>query len=505
MLLATELVVNLAQASPDELMAAFARDAGVFLAQFEQALADVAMGVESMQALGHAGEALRGIRIGADFLGLEAVRQLCRQGEQELLVQLPGVSAGMPVRWDVLRVVVTGLRRTLEPLGDLETEPLQDHVVGLAQGSPERPDPVASPAAEIRVAQVAEAASTPPAVAAAESMTSGSDQAVRSVEFSIAAQPATAIGQDQPVKRPDIEPPAIKAADLEPPELGPPPMEVVAPSPASATMAPEAAQASRDGAPPSGPVADLQQPPPTEGKQDISGGSAFATEPFLQLLAEIPGLLREQIKSWRELREAWESWQVKVVAASPVIAEPELSSAPIAPMKVADMNPDIKAADSSSQMEKGAPQVRQHQPWDAGIEVRLVRIGAWSLALPATCVLGVVPMDNRSLSLPRGEALLFTDVGAVPVLSLESAWGALPAETSCMLLLQYREQFFALRVDTCAPVQTLHFWSIPPQIGAPYGIEAAAVMPQAAASSMAFLLSLRFLSRLQGQVRGKRR
>ncbi|WP_158540758.1 hypothetical protein [Thiomonas sp. X19] len=425
-----------------------------------------------------------------------------------MLVQLPGVSAGMPVRWDVLRVVVTGLRRTLQPLGDLETEPLQDHVVGLAQGSPERPDPAASPAAspaaEILLAQVAEAASAPTVVAAAESMTSGSDQAATSVGFSIAAQPATAIDQDPPVKRPDIEPPAIKAADLDPPEPGPPLAEVVAPSPASATMAPEAAQASRDGAHPSGPVADLQPPPPTEGKQDISGGSAFATEPFLQLLAEIPGLLREQIKSWRELREAWEPWQVKVVAASPVIAEPELSSVPIAPMKVADMNPDVKAADSSSQMEKGAPQVRRHQPWDAGIEVRLARIGAWSLALPATCVLGVVPMDNRSLSLPRGEALLFTDVGAVPVLSLESAWGALPAETSRMLLLQYREQFFALRVDTCAPVQTLHFWSIPPQIGAPYGIEAAAVMPQAA-SSMAFLLSLRFLSRLQGQVRGKRR
>jgi hypothetical protein len=113
-------------------------------------------------------------------------------------------------------------------------------------------------------------------------------------------------------------------------------------------------------------------------------------------------------------------------------------------------------------------------------------------------------MNNRILNLPRGESLLITDVGAVPVLNLESAWGALPADLSSMLLLQYRELFFALRVDASTSVHNLHFWSIPPQIGAPYGIEAAAVMPQAACP-MVFLLSLKFLLLLQGQARGKRR
>lgn len=495
--------MNLAQATPAELMAAFTRDARVFLAQFEQALADVAMGVESMQSLGHAGEALRGIRIGADFLGLETVGQLCRQGEQELLVQLPGVSAGKPVRWDVLRVVVTGLCRTLQPLGDLETDPRWAYQSAWAQESPKRPDLAVFPAAQTLVARIAEPASTPPTVAAAGSMTSGSEEALASAEPSIATQQANAIDPVQPVKLPDMEPPANKAVSFDSPELAPPHrVKAMASSPTSATPSPETVHASKDVEHASGHAAELQQPC-SEGIQDMLGGSALAMEPLIELLTEIPGLLREQIKIWRELHEAWDAWQAKAAAASPVIAPPELASTPVRPMQVADMNPHIKATDRSSQVEKDAPQDDQHRPWDARIDVRLAHIGAWSLALPARCVLGVVPMDNSSLNLPRGEALLFTDVGAVPVLNLESAWGALPADLSSMLLLQYREMFFALRVDASTSVQNLHFWSIPPQIGAPYGIEAAAVMPLAA-RPMVFLLSLKFLSLLQGQIRGKR-
>ena len=80
--------MNLAQASMHDLRSAFDVDVRQFLAQFDGAVQDVC-GARDAQALGAAGEALRGIRLGAEFLGFEDLGRACREVEQELLRQLP--------------------------------------------------------------------------------------------------------------------------------------------------------------------------------------------------------------------------------------------------------------------------------------------------------------------------------------------------------------------------------------------------------------------------------
>ena len=104
---------GLRHASAQDLQAAFRVDAEEFLRLFIQGLQPQAQRDDTLQALGNAAEALRGIRIGADFLQLEAVSALCRQGEQDLLRQLPLIAAGAALQWDTLRTVIDGLRQQL--------------------------------------------------------------------------------------------------------------------------------------------------------------------------------------------------------------------------------------------------------------------------------------------------------------------------------------------------------------------------------------------------------
>lgn len=111
-------LIRLRDAGADGLLAAFRVDAHEFLAQFTQGLRPQALRDDTLQGLGNAAEALRGIRIGADFLGLDAIGALCREGEQDLLQQLPAVAAGRPLRWDTLRAVVDGLQRHIAALGN---------------------------------------------------------------------------------------------------------------------------------------------------------------------------------------------------------------------------------------------------------------------------------------------------------------------------------------------------------------------------------------------------
>ena len=111
-------LIRLRDAGADGLLAAFRVDAHEFLAQFTQGLRPQPLRDDTLQGLGNAAEALRGIRIGADFLGLDGIGALCRQGEQDLLQQLPLVAAGRPLRWDTLRAVVDGLQRHIAALGN---------------------------------------------------------------------------------------------------------------------------------------------------------------------------------------------------------------------------------------------------------------------------------------------------------------------------------------------------------------------------------------------------
>ncbi|MBN8745212.1 MAG: histidine kinase [Thiomonas arsenitoxydans] len=106
---------GLRQASAQELLAAFRVDAEEFLRLFIAGLQTQPTREDTLQALGNAAEALRGIRIGADFLQLQAVSALCRQGEQDLLQQLPLVASGAALQWETLQAVIDGLRQHLLP------------------------------------------------------------------------------------------------------------------------------------------------------------------------------------------------------------------------------------------------------------------------------------------------------------------------------------------------------------------------------------------------------
>ncbi|MBU6441853.1 MAG: hypothetical protein KGS28_16650, partial [Betaproteobacteria bacterium] len=105
--------MNLAQASPGELRAAFGLDAREFLALFDDAVRE-ACDRRDQQALGAAAEALRGIRIGAEFLGLDPLSSACRELEGELLVQLPRLGAQADTECARVQGLVRGLHEVLE-------------------------------------------------------------------------------------------------------------------------------------------------------------------------------------------------------------------------------------------------------------------------------------------------------------------------------------------------------------------------------------------------------
>ncbi|MDY0331375.1 MAG: histidine kinase [Thiomonas sp.] len=100
-------------ASAQELLAAFRVDAQEFLRLFIAGLQTQPTREDTLQSLGNAAEALRGIRIGADFLRLQDVSALCRRGEQDLLRQLPLIASGAALQWGELQAVIDGLRDRL--------------------------------------------------------------------------------------------------------------------------------------------------------------------------------------------------------------------------------------------------------------------------------------------------------------------------------------------------------------------------------------------------------
>ena len=108
---------GLRHAGAETLLAAFRVDAHEFLAQFSLGLQPQPSRDDTLQALGNAAEALRGIRIGADFLRLDAVSGLCRRGEQDLLQQLPLIGSGAPLQWGTLQEVIRGLQQSIAALG----------------------------------------------------------------------------------------------------------------------------------------------------------------------------------------------------------------------------------------------------------------------------------------------------------------------------------------------------------------------------------------------------
>lgn len=487
--------MNLAQASPAELMAAFAQDATAFLAQFEQSLREANNAAETLQALGHAGEALRGVRIGAEFLGLDAMAMLCRQGEQDLLEQLPQISGGRPVRWTNLEQIITGLRRQLQAASP-PTEPPP-------------PKPGLQPASE--------GVNRPDLDYAEQSKTS--DVATPVAPFAPAASAAelpTEAGAGGKAGLPEET--ANPSDDLQGTAAVAVPSSTQTSSPLREALPTLQPHVAADGA--------FREATPPEASASLA-----VNETLLQRLAEIPDLLREQIESWKSLREALEAGSVsrnmghrqKMPDAEP--NTPNTSLEPDVATEAADagslpkhgeadsepdVGPDSGRTAISAPPQPGARIVQEQQrsgeepvirkpPWNARIDVRLARLRHWLLALPSANVLGLIPQDGQVWQLPRGDELLLTEEeGAVPTLALGGDWDPPDPTGGCSVLLQHGGRFFALRVDACLSTQSLHFWSIPVQIGGRHGIEAAAALPQANSPAMPLLLSMPFLASMVG-------
>ena len=131
--------MNLASASLRELRVAFGVDARSFLEQFDSALRGEAATPDPRVGAA-AGEALRGLRIGAEFLGLRSLAQLCREVERELLAPrgAPPDAAGA----NAMRV--RQLAQALhQALGDLLASAPQDQ----PEASPSRQPVAAGPGA----------------------------------------------------------------------------------------------------------------------------------------------------------------------------------------------------------------------------------------------------------------------------------------------------------------------------------------------------------------------
>lgn len=191
MAIAPQRPARLRAASEAELWAAFRVDAQTFLAQFLDGLRPRPTREDALQALAAAGEALRGIRIGAEFLRLSELAAACRRAEAELLERLPRVGDGQSRPWPQAQAVVAALRATL----GLGAEDDADEAVAAEEANASYPPDPAGAALQSRAQPLGPrpAGVAPPRGAdAAPAPTMGDELRPASPGTDDAARPATA-------------------------------------------------------------------------------------------------------------------------------------------------------------------------------------------------------------------------------------------------------------------------------------------------------------------------
>jgi hypothetical protein len=229
-------------------------------------------------------------------------------------------------------------------------------------------------------------------------------------------------------------------------------------------------------------------------------------EPLRQSLAETNELLRGQILGWEGLRETLSQALTAAAAQARALASEAASQAAsqTATQTASHIvealredraqalaeRADAPAPDEAPPVATSAEPAGEHQPaapafdvsnWHGVLQVRLARLGPWTLALPAESVLGQVAETPRRLQLPRGDTLVLTEQGALPDVGLEQCWGLQDQEVAAQyLLLRDAEVCYALRVHRVLEQQALHFWGLPAPLGAPVGVAAAAVLAESA-------------------------
>ncbi len=474
--------MNLAQASMQDLRAAFDVDVRQFLAQFDGAVEDAACGAYDAQALGAAGEALRGIRLGAEFLGFDDLGRACRIVEQELLLQLPRLASRE-----------LGVAERVRELAST----LHEAVGGAISPLPSRA--ALEPAVEFDPASTS---------ALREAQAQGSPEAASECEAQPEAEPEP---EPEPASEPEPEP------EPEPkPEPEPAPTSGFEPEPESEGPRPQAHPA----------CADLRPRLVSEAgvacrwdAQEASRLLHGVVEPLHQSVQQTHELLREHVQGWDEMRDALlqavagpraaAAWPLGAASVepppgeTPLIEVPDVEAGAIEPREIeaqeieaqqaapspvevpAASPPTIEelACEPVDEVAEDAPPVEaQEVAWDGVLDVRLAQLGDWMLALPSDSVLGKVDAPARTLRLPRGETLVLSEFGALPEVGLEQPWGLSegPEAADAYLLLRDGQDACALRVQRVLDLRTLHFWSIPSALGAPLGVAAAAVLEEPA-------------------------
>ena len=505
--------MNLAHASQRELLAAFGMDARAFLGQFDDALRE-AEAAGDAQALGGAGEALRGIRIGAEFLGLEALAQACREVEQGLLQELPAASSPGEQPAPRLGELARRLHRAVRAC-------LTDTRAG-----GEAPGPV--PAVEPQSRSEAEPAAGPQP----EPEPEPEPMPEREAEAQSVSEPGTE-REPEPEAMPEPEPQAqLEASTIEPEPALPCPQ----PAPPACAWNPQHAQSiGRDAVEPlragieqTHVLLHAQARGWEQARDQVlhavaearTGMVRDAVEPLRAGMEQTHMLLRAQARGWEQARDQVLQAIADARAAMELLAADAASRATLAcpaplapsltdmagqpaPAETAETGPQPASAEAEQQRpdQRDQPETSPETSWDGLLQVRLARIGDWLLALPADNVPGLLRAPVRTLELPLGDTLVLSEFGALPAVGLEQAWASgTPPPLGDYLVVSDGDAACALRVTACLEQLELHFWSVPRVLGAPAGVAAAAVLDddtQAPVPALAFLLDPGFVVGMQ--------
>ncbi len=545
--------MNLAHASQRELLAAFGMDARAFLGQFDDALRE-AEAAGDAQALGGAGEALRGIRIGAEFLGLEALAQACREVEQGLLQELPAASSPgeqpAPRLGELARRLHRAVRACLtdtraggeapgpvpavEPQSRSEAEPAAG-----PQPEPE-PEPKPMPEREAEAQSVSEPGPErepePEPMPEPESEPEPEPEPMpeREAEAQSVSEPGTE-REPEPEAMPEPEPQAqLEASTIEPEPALPCPQ----PAPPACAWNPQHAQSiGRDAVEPlragieqTHVLLHAQARGWEQARDQVlhavaearTGMVRDAVEPLRAGMEQTHMLLRAQARGWEQARDQVLQAIADARAAMELLAADAASRATLAcpaplapglpdmpgqptPAEAAETGPQPASAEAEQQRpdQRDQPETSPETSWDGLLQVRLARIGDWLLALPADNVPGLLRAPVRTLELPQGDTLVLSEFGALPAVGLEQAWASgTPPPLGDYLVVRDGDAACALRVTACLEQRELHFWSVPRVLGAPAGVAAAAVLDDdtqapVPAPALAFLLDPGFVVGMQ--------
>ena len=443
--------MNLADASLAQLRAAFLNDAREFLLQIDHALLDAARGDDAPQAFGQAGEALRGLSIGADFLGLGEVCALCREAQQQLLIQLPSLAPARAADTRALNAIAARLHAALE-----------------ADRS------VAAPSEPVRAPGDASVA----AVATAEYGASAEAVALAAIAPEVVPQADAAPGSHG-VPEPDAAPEAQAAVE---PQAEAPRKSPTAPSPEAAPEAEAARETETASGPEPAAAAEAEAEAPTAPVPEP------ASEPQMALGAEADEDAEPEPIAALAI-------DVETIADDVSPAAPQPSCVPLLQslLQRVDALADglreqrnaIDALRPPSSPSPPGDEVAVPEPPSAEIEVALATLGPWWLAWPASATFAAPNGDARRIAFGGSGELWMYGRSALREVQLPPPWP--PPRGALRWPLDLPAGGVALRVDALHATRRLRFDALPRALAARTGVRAVAALDSGDAGQLPVL------------------